>query len=66
MYMAVTTDKYELPIAIGDTAGELGKIVGVSPNTIHSSISKNLSGKTRKMRFVKVKIDDEELEELYG
>lgn len=57
MYMAVTTDKYELPIAIGDTAKELGKLLGVSANLIHSSISKNQTGKIRKMRFVKVDID---------
>lgn len=54
MYMAVTTDKYELPIAIGDTARELSKLVDVSENVIYSSISKNLSGKNRKMKFIKV------------
>lgn len=61
MYMAVTTDEYELPLAIGDTARELGKLVGVSANLIHSSISKNQTGKSRKMRFVKV--EDSEVEE---
>jgi len=59
--MAVTTDRYELPLAIADTARELGKLMGVSANLIHSSISKNQSGKNRKMRFVKV--DDSEVEE---
>lgn len=54
MYMAVTTDEYELPLAIGDTARELGELVGVSANLIHSTISKNQTGKNRKMRFVKV------------
>lgn len=63
MYMAVTTDKFELPLAIGDTASELGMLVGVSANLIHSSISKGQSGKTRKMKFVKVDIYDEEVEE---
>lgn len=61
MYMAITTDKYELPLAVADTARELGNLVGVSANLIHSSISKNQSGKTRKMRFVKV--EDCEVEE---
>ena len=61
MYMAVTTDEYELPLATGDTARELGKLVGVSANLIHSSISKKQTGTTRKMRFVKVDwIDDED------
>ncbi len=64
MYMAVTTDIYELPLAIADTARELGKLVGVSANVIHSSIAKNQSGKSRKMRFVK--IEDLENEEQYA
>lgn len=61
MYMAVTPDRYELPLAIADTARELGKLVGVSANLIHSSIAKKQSGKNRKMRFVKV--DELEVEE---
>ena len=53
MYMAVTTDEYELPLATGDTARELGKLVGVSANLIHSSISKKQTGTTRKNEICK-------------
>ena len=54
MYMAVTSDKYELPLAVCDTARELGALFGVSANLIQSSISKNLSGKNKGFKFVKV------------
>lgn len=60
MYMAVTTDKYELPLAVADTARELGKLLNVSGNLIHSSISKNQNGKARKMRFLKIDLTDDE------
>lgn len=39
VYMAVTKDKYELPIAVADTTAELAKLVGVSRNAINSAIS---------------------------
>lgn len=54
MYMAVTPDKYELPLAVCDTARELGALFGVSANLIQSSISKNQSGRNRGYKFVKV------------
>lgn len=61
MYMAVTTDKYELPLFVADTARELGKHFGVSQNTVYSSISKGLSGKKNGYRFVKVEEGENEL-----
>lgn len=60
MYMAVTPDKYELPLAVCDTAGELGAKFGVSANLIQSSISKNQSGRNRGFKFVKVNDVEEE------
>ena len=38
-YIKVTNDKYRLPIAIADSAGELARIVGATKNTVLSSIS---------------------------
>lgn len=39
VYMKVTNDIYELPVAIGDTIKELSEQTGHSPATILSSIS---------------------------
>ena len=36
--MKVTKDKYELPIAVGDTSEELAKLVGVKAGTIRRAI----------------------------
>ena len=36
-WMRVTKDKYELPIAVGDTSEELAKLVGVKAATIRRS-----------------------------
>lgn len=61
MYMAVTADKYELPLYVADTARELGKHYGVSANMVYSAVSKGLSGKRNGYRFVKVEEVENEL-----
>ena len=54
VYMMVTKDEYELPIAIADTAKELSEIIHVSSNAIRSAISH----KPKKCIYVKVDIGD--------
>ena len=61
VYMKVTRDKYELPVAIADTVGELAKMTGASKETIFSNISHQKRGSIRKGSFKKVDIG--ELEE---
>lgn len=38
-YMLVTKDKYELPLAIADSAEELAKTIGVSKNYVYCATS---------------------------
>ena len=38
LYLAVTNDKYELPIAVADSASELAKMLGLSVYTIYTGI----------------------------
>lgn len=45
LYIKVTQDKFELPIAVADTAGELAEMVGTSRNTVYSSIWHERNGK---------------------
>ena len=59
LYMAVTPDKLELPIAIGDTAKKLAKTLKIKEDTIYTNISRNYSGKIIGMKFIKVNITDE-------
>ena len=39
LYLLVTKDKYQLPLAVADTAEELAQIVGVSAPTIFKSLN---------------------------
>ena len=59
LYMAVTPDKYELPLAVCGTAKELGELFGVSKTSVLSSISKKLPGTTTGRKFIKVEVEDE-------
>ena len=52
--MAVTADKYELPICVEDSVKKLAKWAGISENTLSSRISKESSGKTSGIKFIKV------------
>lgn len=58
LYMAVTADKYELPICVEDSVHDLAKWAGISDNTLSSNLSKHKNGKNRGYKFVKV--DDNE------
>ena len=40
LYLRTTTDKYELPIAVADTAKELAEELGVTEGTVYTHISK--------------------------
>lgn len=60
LYMATTTDKYELPLFVADSSAELSRKFGINVNTIRTNISRNLKGSVRGMKFVKVEIEDQQ------
>ena len=60
LYLAVSADKYELPIAVADSARELERILGLGKGTVTSHISKVRHGTLRKQKYFKIEIDDEE------
>lgn len=57
VYMEITRDKYELPIAVASNAEELARICGTTKNAIMSSISKGNIGFIRP-RYIRVQIED--------
>lgn len=67
VYMLVTADKYELPLAVRDTAAEIGELIGRLKFEVFSAISrKNVSQEKyngHRFRIIKVVIDDEEDED---
>lgn len=56
LYMAVTPDKYELPIAVETTLEDLGELFGTSTNSIASAIAKNRSGKRKGVKFLRIEV----------
>ena len=44
LYMKTTTDKFELPVAVADSINELAQILGRTPGTVASCISRRSCG----------------------
>lgn len=61
IWMLVTSDEYELPLAVADTASELAEICGVRENNIISSISHFKAKNHKRCKWVCVHVSDEEL-----
>ena len=59
LYMMVTTDEYELPTAIADTAEELAEIAGTSEQVVNSQISRYEHGKVKETPFRRVFIEED-------
>lgn len=55
VYMAVTPDKYELPVHLTNSAKQMADWLGVSTNAVFVSISNGLSGKSNGYKIIKVK-----------
>ena len=62
IWMAVEADEYELPLAVAETAAELGEMVGVSWHTIRNCIYKGYAGEQSGRKYVKVRIDDAQID----
>ena len=58
LYLLVTKDKYQLPLAVADSAAELARIIGVKQSTIVKSITHR-----RKSQYIRVYVDMDELDE---
>lgn len=60
IWMEVTKDRYELPVAVADSAKELAAIVGVKKQSICKSVMQARRNKVRQIRFVKVVVEENE------
>ena len=67
VYMIVTADEYELPLAVRDTVGEIADLLGRYVWDVRSMISrKTVSRETyngHEFKIIKVEIDDEDDDE---
>ena len=60
LYMMVTKDKYELPLAVAGSATELSRMTGVPEMQIYSQASKYRHGLLKRSKFVRVEDYEEE------
>lgn len=55
VYIMVTRDKYELPLAVADSVEELAEIVGVDAASIKRTMKRNRDKKKSRYRKVRIK-----------
>lgn len=58
IYMEITLDRMELPVAVAGSVRELARICKISENAISSGMTKARKGKHRS-RFVCVEVEDD-------
>lgn len=59
LYICVTSDKYELPIAVAESKKELARMLGVTTNTVAESLSRVRQGSAKWSKYKEVEADDE-------
>ena len=56
LWLAVTPDQYELPLAVADTAEQLAAMFGLTRGSVINLVSKNAPGTQSGRKFVKVEV----------
>lgn len=56
LWLAVTPDQYELPLAVADTAEQLAAMFGMTRGSVINLVSKNAPGTRAGRKFVKVEV----------
>lgn len=52
VYMAVTADKFELPVAVADTAEELAQILGVKAQSVRVGVWRYKNNVLRRTEYI--------------
>lgn len=63
IWMKVTQDEFELPLAVANTSYELAKICGTTANNVRSTVAKGKSGIIKNPSFVMVEVKEGETDE---
>ena len=58
LWLEVTQDEYELPLAVAGSQQELARIIGTTVGHIKCSYSKYIHGKNKTSRFRKVEVEE--------
>lgn len=54
LWMLVEADKYELPLAVADSARELGEMVGSNKHNVETNVCKGSNGRLSGVKYLKV------------
>lgn len=57
LYMAVTADKYELPLVVG-TAEDIARFAGINRLAVYNYIARRMSGKRNGYKLVSVEVEE--------
>lgn len=57
LYMAVTADKYELPLIVG-SAEDIARFAGIKRLAVYNYIARKMSGKRNGYKLVSVEVED--------
>lgn len=57
IWMMVSDDKYEFPLAIADTARQLAEMIGSTENNVRSDYCHYMQGRTKSCRYRRVELD---------
>lgn len=60
LYLKTTTDEYELPLAVAESARELAELTGTSERSMASIISRVRKGTTDTKCYHIVEVEDDE------
>lgn len=66
LYLAVTPDQYELPLAVADSPAELAKMLGVTREHVLACLAPTkakMNNERREFRFRRVALEEEEEED---
>jgi len=59
LYLKVTNDKFELPVAVADSVIELSEMIGIHRRSLESIFCKIRKGKYGNSMYKIVEVDDE-------
>ena len=54
-WICVEADEYELPLAVADTARELGEMMGTNKHNVETFVAKGSSGRMYGKKYLKVR-----------
>lgn len=54
LWLKVTKDEYQLPLAVADTAAELARMTGVKPDSLYAMRCHGVK------EYIKVEVEDDE------